>query len=116
VTTGKYYSEYLWTNGAANLGIGIANGAATLSNVVGTGINACCNNSNDRITVNGAMQSQNIGSISNGGITYIALDVGNQLIWFRNGATGNWNGDGSANPATGTGGISFRPIATGLVQ
>lgn len=36
-----------------------------------------------------------------------AVDLDNNLIWFRNGASGNWNGSALANPATGVGGITI---------
>jgi hypothetical protein len=35
-----------------------------------------------------------------------AIDLTNNLIWFRTGS-GNWNGSGAANPATGSGGFSI---------
>lgn len=36
-----------------------------------------------------------------------AVDLDNNLIWFRNGALGNWNGSALNNPATGVGGITM---------
>jgi hypothetical protein len=39
----------------------------------------------------------------------VAVDLTNQLIWFRNGQTNRWNASNTANPATGAGGISFTP-------
>jgi hypothetical protein len=36
----------------------------------------------------------------------IAVDLDNAKIWFRVGA-GNWNNNGSANPATNVGGIDL---------
>jgi hypothetical protein len=43
-----------------------------------------------------------------------ALDLDNQLVWFRIGAAGNWNGSASNNPVTGVGGVSIS--RTGLGQ
>ena len=42
----------------------------------------------------------------------IAVDLDNLLIWFRT-TTGNWNNSGTANPATGVGGISLAPALSG---
>jgi hypothetical protein len=36
----------------------------------------------------------------------VAVDLDAKLIWFRRN-NGNWNNSGTANPATGVGGISF---------
>lgn len=42
----------------------------------------------------------------------VAVDLDNNLIWFRNGASGNWNGSALANPASGVGGITMlRPVS-----
>lgn len=40
-----------------------------------------------------------------------ALDDAANLWWGRLGASGQWNGSGSADPATGVGGISLTPNA-----
>lgn len=40
-----------------------------------------------------------------GNTIWIAVDIGNNLIWVRRNA-GNWNNSGTANPDTGTGGFS----------
>lgn len=50
--------------------------------------------------------SGTISSYTNGNVISFAIDYTNGLAWARvNG--GNWNNSGTANPATGTGGISF---------
>ena len=35
------------------------------------------------------------------------------MIWFRLGAAGNWNTSGTANPATGVGGLDLAPTGFG---
>jgi hypothetical protein len=42
-------------------------------------------------------------------VVSIAIDLGGQLVWYRVNS-GNWNNSGAANPATGTGGVSFSAI------
>ena len=46
-----------------------------------------------------------------GNIIGIALDRTARLIWFRLCPSGNWNGNASANPATGVGGLTLNTIA-----
>lgn len=36
-----------------------------------------------------------------------AMDLDNNLIWYRNGSAGNWNGSALNNPTTGVGGITI---------
>ena len=43
----------------------------------------------------------------------VAVDISNKLVWFRNAQTNRWNASDTADPASGTGGISFTP-ASGL--
>ena len=40
-------------------------------------------------------------------ILSIAIDTTNKLAWFRTDHNTNWNNSGTANPATGTGGLSY---------
>ncbi len=42
-----------------------------------------------------------------------ALDLDNDLYWFRKNPTGNWNGNPSADPATATGGLSLPAALAG---
>ena len=61
------------------------------------------------IWVNGSDIVTSVGD-PGGNITSLAVDIDNKLIWFRvNG--GNWNASGTANPATGAGGISISAIS-----
>jgi hypothetical protein len=52
----------------------------------------------------------NIGAFVANDVAGFAVDVGAGKVWIRRNA-GNWNGSGTANPATGVGGFSFTPIA-----
>ena len=63
---------------------------------------------------------QNGGSLFGGMPTYVsgdvidmAVDITNRLIWFRKNG-GNWNNSGTADPATGAGGVTYAAI-TGAV-
>jgi hypothetical protein len=113
---GKLYWEYTVTT-PNSVALGIGNSSTVLSTVASTGVNSCIFNVNGQIVVNNTTVIGNIGVVSSGAIIGVALDVVNQLIWFRNGASGSWNAtSGSANnPATGTGGISISAIASGAL-
>lgn len=43
----------------------------------------------------------------------VAVDIGAGLIWYKN-PSSNWNASGTANPATGTGGVSITASLTYL--
>ncbi len=58
-------------------------------------------------------------TFTTGDVIEIAEDAGNKLIWFRRNRSGvaqSWNGNGSANPATGIGGISLLTLGTGYLH
>jgi hypothetical protein len=57
----------------------------------------------------------NIGQRVSGDVIGIAVDFAAALIWFRVAPSGNWNGSGTANPATGVGGFSISAIAGGAL-
>ena len=60
--------------------------------------------------MNGVSNATNLNSgvaLPAGTVVGIAVDFTNHLIWFRMAPSGNWNGSGTANPATGVGGITF---------
>jgi hypothetical protein len=110
--TGKFYFEYTCTTWPNNVAIGIANIYTVLSTVAfpGSGQNAVLLNNSGSIAVNGVGSSFGIPAIANGSVVCVALDLTNRLIWFRNGAAGNWNGGAANNPVTGTGGVDISPV------
>ena len=61
------------------------------------------------IVISGGPSGSLGGAVSAGSIISVAFDADNDRIWFRvNG--GNWNGSGTADPATNTGGAAY-PVA-----
>jgi hypothetical protein len=50
-------------------------------------------------------------TLTTGDTACFALDLDNLKIWFRKGS-GNWNGSGTDDPATNTGGKSISGIST----
>lgn len=109
-TSGKYYWEVTCTQWTANSWVGIVTATASLpSSVFSGGVNAAVNNSG-AIWAN-ASNPASLGARANGDIIGIAVDFGAGLIWFRVAPSGNWNGSGTANPATATGGVSLSAFA-----
>jgi len=110
----KHYFEIRFSgaSGFAGAAVGIANSAANLATVITTATGAAICAGNGNISVNGTAQT-GVGAFSANGSCCIALDTIGKLIWFRNGAAGNWNGSGTANPATGAGGYSFSGLTGG---
>jgi len=105
--TGKFYFEAtLTTNSGSNTGIGLTTGATTLSTVGNTPVNSAILYRGGNIWLNNANSGTSLGARSNGDIIGIAVDLAADLIWFRVAPSGNWNANGSANPATGVGGLS----------
>jgi hypothetical protein len=112
-TSGKYYFEITTTTvvgaGGGNTGIGVG---TTGSNYTGMGNNATagaivyCNNGG--IFANSANTGfVGIGAFANGNVIGIAIDLDNRKAFFRKGAAGVWNGMGTHNPATNTGGATI---------
>jgi hypothetical protein len=109
---GKFYWEYTYTTVNTNslcCGIALSTGSLTAP---GTGT-AVVTRLAGTIQVNAVSVGGAIGAIPGGGVVGIAVDFAAQLIWFRLGAAGNWNGSGTANPATGAGGVSISTISSG---
>ena len=66
--------------------------------------------SNGDIRVEGAAAAASLGSIGTTRVC-VAVDPVNQLLWMKK-VGGNWNNNGSADPAAGTGGISISGLGT----
>lgn len=111
-SSGKWYGEMVAT-AAFDCMYGLANdnhatGAASLNNTttaVGWGFDFSGNNTvkYNNITL------ATISTISDGDLIQIAVDINNKLFWIRK-STGNWNGNASANPATGVGGLDISAL------
>lgn len=101
-STGKYYFEYPSFSGSVAF-FGLAPSTTPFGNNTG----AAVLNAGGTIYINGTV----IVAIPTGSVNCIAIDFTNALIWFRNGPTGNWNNSGTANPATGTGGLSISGLS-----
>jgi hypothetical protein len=112
LSAGKYYWENTYTALSSNtLTVGIALSTVNLSNAT-TGC-ARINRLTGNIFVNNVNSGSSISggsAVPGGSVIGMAVDFTAQLIWFRLGAAGNWNGSGAANPATAAGGLSISSV------
>ena len=118
--SGKFYWELTFTTVVnSSTGVGVANAAYPLANSIGAGsgngVGSAGVNQGGTYVVEGSVKSS-LGAFSNGSVCCIALDLTNKLIWFRNGAAGNWNASSSNNPATGVGGAPVTGWGGGTLE
>jgi hypothetical protein len=69
---------------------------------------------NGPIQINNSASGSQIGTINPGNVIGVAVDFTAHLIWFRIAPSGNWNGSGTANPATGAGGLNISALSGAL--
>jgi hypothetical protein len=106
--TGKVYFEYTVVNIAGgDTGVGIATGTASLTAIGPFATGAISIYGSGSIYFNGSDTGKTIGGSV--GTICIAVDITGGLFWARWNA-GNWNGSGTANPATGVGGINIAAL------
>lgn len=113
--SGKYYYEMTWVSvGGSGQAVGFVPQTTTISNA-NYDHNQASLYSDDHIytggTDNGALGPS---AIAAGNVIGIAADFDNKKVWMINVTQGgNWNGSGTANPATNTGGYA---LPTGTVS
>ena len=109
---GRVYFELpIFAYGAANWEGGLANSTASLTANTLPGVNGIfCQASSGNVFYNGS----NVGNCSTGALAAgtsleVAADLTHRKVWFRdsNDSAGVWNGSGSNNPVTNTGGITI---------
>jgi hypothetical protein len=107
LTSGKAYFETTWTGSGFTgfSGIGLATAAAAVGGGVSAG-GVVAADITGNIWTNGASGVGPIAGLASGDRICVAVDFGNHNIWFRTNG-GNWNGSGTANPSTNTGGLSI---------
>jgi hypothetical protein len=109
IASGKNYFEYtLGTVVSGNTGVGLCTAGANLATVAPAPTSAAIMyKGSGAIWIDNAFSGSTLGARVNGDTIGIAVDKTAKLIWFRAGSSGNWNGSGTANPATGVGGVSI---------
>jgi len=116
LSSGKYYWENTWTTINTNT---IVSGISLASASISAPTTACAKVSrlNGHIFINNSDTGSTItggSTVAPGSVVCCAVDFTAQLIWLRIGAAGQWNGSGTANPATASGGLSITSIAGNL--
>jgi hypothetical protein len=107
--SGLTYFEGVITTLTGTPQIGIADSNWDHATGLGTGANTVGYQPSGAVRINNATVST-IAAYVAGNTICVAVDVLNRQIWFRVGS-GNWNNSGTANPATGIGGIDFSAAA-----
>lgn len=114
---GKYYYEVSFVAGTAgsNTGCGIIPAANSITNwaAAGTGGLINLNFSSGQIYYSGSSTGITLGSLFASHTICNAIDLVNNRFWARIDG-GNWNGSGTADPATNVGGINISSIFSGI--
>lgn len=113
--SGKYYFEVTVTDFEGGFDcIGLITAAGTYTNFVNDGSNcAACYRSIGGVWTNGSNSGKAIGTLNDGDVIGVAVDLDNEKIWYRKAPSGNWNGEviGSQDPANNIGGASISNFA-----
>jgi hypothetical protein len=109
-TTGKYYFEITMSvnTGGVNISAGIGTTASTFTNMGNGGTTGdVLYGAAGSVWSNASNTGTALGTSTASQLFGFAVDLDNRKFWCRKGAAGNWNGSGTANPATNTGGITI---------
>jgi hypothetical protein len=108
-STGKKFYSVIWDNysGFHLIGMATANHSLSDGSFVGssTASVALFPASNQVLFANGVIGSMALGE-SQGSVFDMAVDLGARILWFRRNG-GNWNGNSSADPVSGSGGVAY---------
>jgi hypothetical protein len=113
-STGKYHVEFM--SGSTVGVLGFADSTWDLTSTLGIGANSlvATNFNSGEVVANHSVLTSagGIDSATPGNWYAMEVDFTAQLVWFCNTTTNptQWNKSNTANPATGTGGISFSNI------
>lgn len=107
--SGKFYVEVTATTVTRGF-VGIQKTSEPVGNFPGiNGNGISCVNDGTQFVVNGFPSVGATTVFTNGAVVSLAVDLDAKLIWQRVGA-GNWNASGTANPATGVGGVTISAV------
>jgi SPRY domain len=110
-SSGKYYFEVTFTTFVdGNAGVGLLNASESVpTDFLGDTDNSIGYFGFGEMFFGGAQVGTTTAAFVQGDVFTLAVDLTNQLIWIGKNGT-NWNGSGTANPATGVGGISISAL------
>lgn len=103
----RYYAASIGSvTPAAGIGFGLATDQFTVATTyLGGNASSICLFGNASVTFNNTLLASYFTLVAND-VCELAVDITNKLAWFRKNG-GNWNNNGSANPATGVGGLDI---------
>lgn len=114
LTAGKWYFEVTFVSGTSsgNASVGVCSRNGALGTQIGyndsSGNSIACFQTSGNVYANGTKVASGVVSFGTAGnVICVAVDVSSRLIWFRLGASGNWNNSGTAAPSTDTGGLTI---------
>lgn len=87
--------------------IGIALASLSLSGILSVSSTVYVQYVNGAIFMGSTNSGYVLGAIAPGSLLCCALDPANRRVWFRQGATGPWNGSLAGDPAAGTGSLTL---------
>ena len=109
-STGKYHFEGVCDTGGNPVGLGLS--LSSFSAYFGDGTTSVgYYGQNGEVSFNSTALAT-ISTYTTGDVIAVEVDLDNDLIWFAKNA-GDWNGSGTADPATGTGGLSYAAMSAG---
>jgi hypothetical protein len=113
-TSGKYYYEATINNVTnGGLYIGFANQASlALTTDMETQASSVLVDNGGFVFIAGVNSASGLGTMAAAMVIHCAIDLTNNLVWFAMGG-GTWNASGTANPATGVGGLSISGLTAG---
>ena len=109
-----YFEATMTTLTGGGTTVGVCNASWVLSTGGNSSVNAAYAYKSGPIWINNSSAGGTLGTLVSGSIVGVAVDLVNELIWFRVCPSGNWNGSSTANPATATGGYSIGAISSPL--
>jgi hypothetical protein len=111
-STGKYHFEGVCDTGGNPVGLGLS--LSSFSTYFGDGTSSVgYYGQNGEVAFNSTALAT-ISTYTSGDVLAVEVDLDGDLIWFAKNA-GDWNNNGSADPATGTGGLSYAAMSAGAL-
>lgn len=98
--------------GNDDTGVGVASVLPTAGNYVGTDTNGIASYFKSGGVYTDGHDVNSSDDTVTGDFAAVAISITNKLIWFYSSATSRWNASATADPATGTGGISISGLAS----
>jgi len=115
ISAGKNYFEGKLTAIINNSqALGVCTAAAALATINGNTTGAASITRLGVIFVNNVNTGVSLGTRAVNDVLGVVVDTTARLIWFRVAPVGNWNNSGTADPATGIGGLSISALSGGL--